>query len=225
MVLTVTLLGGESTGKSTLAQALQRHLNDTMGIATVHVGEHLRSWCQTMGRAPQSHEQAALAQAQTRLIDQASAQPGVRVVVADTTALMVAAYSELYFNDTGLYPTALARQRRYSLTLLMGLDLPWVPDGLFRDSPAVREATDTLLRRELQAAGIAFQTVYGQGEARLQQALRAVGPLLGEALVPTDRSLSEGRVAWNCDKCSDPACEHRLFSQLIQEPNTPASPA
>ena len=215
MVLTITLLGGESTGKSTLAQALQRHLNDTLGIAAVRVPEHLRSWCETMGRAPQSHEQAERAQAQTRLIDQASAQPGVRVVVADTTALMVAAYSELYFNDRSLYPAALAQQQRYSLSLLMGLDLPWVADGLFRDSPAVREATDTVLRRELHAAGIPFQTVYGQGDARLQQALRAIGPVLGQPLVAPDRSLSEGRVAWNCEKCSDPACEHRLFSQLI----------
>ena len=145
-------------------------------------------------------------------------QPGVRVVVADTTALMVAAYSELYFNDRSLYPAALAQQRRYSLTLLMGLDLPWVADGLFRDSPAMREATDAALRRELQAAGIGFQTVYGQGDARLQQALRAIGPLLGQPLVPQDPSLSEGRVAWNCEKCSDPVCEHRLFTALLKTP-------
>ena len=215
MVLTITLLGGESTGKSTLAQALQRHLNDTLGMAAVRVPEHLRSWCEAMGRAPQSHEQAERAETQTRLIDHACAQPGVRVVVADTTALMVAAYSDLYFNDRSLYPAALAQQQRYSLSLLMGLDLPWVADGLFRDSPAVREATDTALRRELHAAGIPFQTVYGQGDARLQQALRAVGTLLGQPLVAPDSSLSEGRVAWNCEKCSDPACEHRLFSQLI----------
>lgn len=225
MVLTIALLGGESSGKSTLAQALQHHLNHTVGVTALRVPEHLRSWCETMGRAPHAHEQAERAHEQTRLIDQACQQPGVRVVVADTTALMVAAYSELYFNDNSLYPAALAQQRRYSLTLLMGLDLPWVADGLFRDSPAMREATDTVLRRELQAAGMGFQTVYGQGDARLQQALRAIGPLLGEALVPADRGLSEGRVAWNCEKCSDPACEHRLFSQLLQRPATTETPA
>ena len=217
MVLTITLLGGESTGKSTLAQALQRHLNDTLGISTVRVPEHLRTWCETMGRAPHRHEQAERAQEQARLIGQASAQPGVRVVVADTTALMVAAYSDLYFNDRSLYPAALAQQRRYSLSLLMGLDLPWVPDGLFRDSPAVREATDAVLRRELQVAGIAFQTIYGEGDARLQQTLRAVERVLGQPLVAPDRSLMEARVAWNCEKCSDPACEHRLFTQLLQQ--------
>ena len=213
--LTIALLGGESTGKSSLADALQHHLN-SLGLATVRVPEHLRAWCETTGRAPHCDEQAERAQEQTRLIDAAARLPGVRVVVADTTALMVAAYSELYFNDRSLYPAALAQQQRYNLTLLMGLDLPWVADGLFRDSPAMREATDTALRRELQAAHIPFQTVYGQGEARLQQALRAIGPLLGKALVPQDPSLSEGRVAWNCEKCSDPVCEHRLFTDLLK---------
>ncbi len=209
------MLGGESTGKSSLADALQHHLNN-LGLATVRVPEHLRTWCETMGRAPHCDEQTDRAHEQNRLIDQARQQPGVRVVVADTTTLMVAAYSELYFNDRSLYPAALAQQQRYSLTLLMGLDLPWVADGLFRDSPAMREATDAALRRELQAAHIPFQTVYGHGEARLQQALRAIGPLLGQPLVPQDRSLSEGRVAWNCEKCSDPACEHRLFTALLK---------
>jgi len=213
--LTIALLGGESTGKSSLADALQHHLS-TLGLATVRVSEHLRSWCETMGRAPRCDEQAARAHTQTQHIEAAARQPGVRVVVADTTALVVAAYSALYFNDRSLYPAAVAQQRRYSLTLLMGLDLPWVADGLFRDSPAMREATDAALRRELQAAGIGFQTVYGQGEARLQQALRAMSPLLGQALVPQDPSLSEGRVVWNCEKCSDPACEHRLFTALLK---------
>ena len=216
MTLTVTLLGGESTGKSSLAQALHEQLNRSAGLSSVLVSEHLRHWCETRGRAPQAHEQVAIAHEQTRLIQQAAQEPGVDVVVADTTALVVAAYSVHYFNDRSLLPAALAAQRGFGLTLLMGLDLPWQPDGLFRESVAVRDAIDTLLRHELQTAQIPFQTVYGQGPARLQQALRAVGNQLGRSLVPSDPSLSEGRVPWNCEKCSEPVCEHRLFTRLVR---------
>ncbi|MDP2263063.1 MAG: ATP-binding protein [Hydrogenophaga sp.] len=216
MTLTVTLLGGESTGKSSLAQALHEQLNRSVGLSSVLVGEHLRHWCETRGRAPQAHEQVAIAHEQTRLIQQAAQEPGVDVVVADTTALVVAAYSVHYFNDRSLLPAALDAQRGFGLTLLMGLDLPWQPDGLFRESVAVRDAIDTLLRHEMQTAQIPFQTVYGQGPARLQQALRAVGNQLGRSLVPSDPSLSEGRVPWNCEKCSDPVCEHRLFTRLVR---------
>ena len=54
-------------------------------------------------------------------------------------------------------------------------------DGDLEDAlDLVREATDAALRRELQGAGIPFQTVYGQGEARLQQALRSIVEVLAE---------------------------------------------
>ena len=223
MVLTVTLLGGESTGKTTLAQSLHRQLTD-QGIPTALVPEHLRDWCALQGRAPQSHEQSALAAEQARCIDEAAAQPGVRVVIADTAPLVIAAYSELYFNDLSLYTEAIAWQRHAGLTLLMGLDLPWVPDGLFRESPAVREATDAAIRHRLQAAALPYQTVYGNGEARSRQALRAIGTALGQALTPSDPAWPQGRRAWNCEKCSDPDCEHRLFTRLLsQRHNDPDS--
>lgn len=215
VTLTVALLGGESSGKTALATALHQTLHDAHGIHSAVVPEHLRAWCEAWGRAPEVHEQAAIAAEQTRLIEAARQLPGVAVVIADTTALMVAAYSALVFNDTALLPPALEQQRRYDLSLLMGLDIPWQADGLFRDSAEMREATDALLRRELQAAGIGFQTVYGQGGARLQQALRAIGTALGRPLVHADPALATGRGNWTCDNCSDPECEHRLFTGLL----------
>ena len=62
---------------------------------------------------------------------------------------------------------------------------------------------------------MAFQTVYGQGEARLLQALQAIATRLGRPLVADDPVLRQGRGRWVCDSCSDPDCEHRLFSQLL----------
>ncbi|WP_252374522.1 ATP-binding protein [Hydrogenophaga sp. 2FB] len=219
MTLCVALLGGESSGKSSLATALHTQLQDIHGLRATVAPEHLRTWCEAHGRAPHAHEQAAIATEQTRLIQAARQTPGVDVVIADTTALMVAAYSALYFQDHNLLAPALVEQRTtFDLNLLMGLDLPWTPDGLFRDSPTVRDATDALLRRALQGAGIGFQTVYGQGEARVQQALRAVGSALGRPLVSEDPALANGLRPWSCENCSDPECEHRLFTGLLTRP-------
>lgn len=209
-MLSVALLGGESSGKSTLARQLHEALA-AQGLATALVPEHLRAWCEAAGRAPLAHEQAAIAAEQTALIEQARAG----VVIADTTALVVAAYSEHYFGDRSLWPEAIAAQRRIGLTLLMGLDLPWQSDGFFRESPAVSEAIDALLRRELQAAGVAYQTIYGQGPQRLRAALAAVATALGRDLLPDDPALRKGTGRWQCEACSDPECEHRLFRALI----------
>lgn len=221
MALTVTLLGGESSGKTTLAQALQPLLQ-AQGLTCTLVSEQLRSWCEAQGRAPQAHEQVARARAQTDAIEAATHDAETQVVLADTTALVIAAYSELYFADRSLWPAAIEQQRHYGLNLLMGLDLPWVPDGLFRDGPAVRAATDTVLRRELQAVGIPFQTLYGPLALRVQQALRAIGTALQRPLTTQDIRWEQGRRPWNCEKCSDPDCEHKLFTQLLQQRSTQA---
>lgn len=221
MALTVTLLGGESSGKTTLAQALQPLLL-AQGLSCVLVPEQLRTWCEQQGRAPLAHEQADRAQAQSHAIASAALAPATQVVLADTTALVIAAYSELYFDDMALLPGARDWQRRVDLTLLMGLDLPWVPDGFFRDSEAVRDATDAVLRRELLLAGISFQTIYGQGTARLEQALRILGRALGQDLVTPNADWPKGRRPWACEKCSDPDCEHRLFTALLARDTTGA---
>jgi HTH-type transcriptional regulator, transcriptional repressor of NAD biosynthesis genes len=210
---TVALLGGESSGKTTLGLALTRQLN-ALGVSAVLVPEHLRAWCEREGRAPLGHEQAGIAATQTRLIETAPSG-GAEVVVADTTALVVAAYSEHVFNDHSLLPASLKAQQRFNLSLLMGLDLPWEADSLFRDGPGMRTDIDAVLRRELQLASIPFQTVYGPAEARLQHALRAVGVLLGRPLVAHDPLLEAGTGRWTCENCSDPECERRLFSGLV----------
>lgn len=214
---TVALLGAESTGKSRLAQDLAQQLRTQHGLRVEVVTEHLRSWCEQQGRAPFQHEQAAVARTQSQHIAQARATPSVQVVLADTTALMVAAYSEQYFNDLSLWPRALADHSTCDLTLLMGIDLPWVDDGLCRDSPAARQATDTLLRTRLEQAGVSYQTVYGRGNERTSQTLRAVSARMGLAMKAQDPFWEQGRRPWNCEKCSDPACEHRLFRDLIAQ--------
>lgn len=211
--ITVALLGGESSGKTTLGLALTRQLN-TLAVSATLVPEHLRAWCEREGRAPVEHEQAAIAAEQSRQIAVA-VQSGVQVVVADTTGLVVAAYSERVFNDRSLLSSSLVTQGRFSLSLLMGLDLPWQAVGLFRDGPGMRADIDAVLRRELQSAGIPFQTVYGPEAARLQHAMRAVGALLGRPLVAHNPLLEAGSGRWTCENCSDPDCERRLFSGLV----------
>jgi len=167
----VALLGAESTGKTTLATKLGGALI-AGGRRVAVVGEVLREFCDREARTPRRDEQAAIAAEQTRRI--AAAAAGAEIVVADTTALMIAVYSELVFGDTSLYAAAEAEQRRYGLTLLTALDLPWQADGLQRDGPHVREPIDRQLRASLARAGIAFEPVCGSGSARLEAALATI---------------------------------------------------
>ncbi|MCE3272206.1 MAG: hypothetical protein K0S57_2603 [Ramlibacter sp.] len=214
MTIWVALLGAESTGKSQLSNELAAHLQ-SLGLRAVAIPETLRSWCQSAGRAPHPHEQLAIAREHERLVDAAAADADV--VIADTTALMVAIYAGMLFEDGDLYRFAIERQRRYHATLVTGLDLPWVPDGLQRDATQPREEVDTLVRSLLQRAGIGYQVVYGQGSQRLQGAIAALRPLGLLPAAPQPQADTGKPWAWNCDKCSDPACEHRLFTRLVKQ--------
>jgi nicotinamide riboside kinase len=168
----IALLGAESTGKSRLADDLAGHLR-AQGKSVTVVPEVLREWCHREGRTPRPDEQMPIAQEQERRVDAAVATS--EVVIADTTALMVAIYSAMLFEDGTLYRFALERQRGYHRTLLTGLDLPWIADGLQREGPHVREPVDALLRSALSQAGIEYQVIYGSGPERLANAVAALG--------------------------------------------------
>ncbi|MGE4243422.1 AAA family ATPase [Ramlibacter sp.] len=206
----IALLGAESTGKTQLSLALRDHFLAS-GERVELVAEVLREWCAREGRTPRPEEQMPIAQAQERRVDEASARADV--VIADTTSVMVAIYSAMLFKDGTLYRFALDRLRTYDVVLLTGLDLPWVADGLFRDGPSVREPVDAMVRAALADAAVPYRVVYGSGAQRLANALAAIDATLAEPLPERNNR------AWNCEKCSDPECEHRLFRDLIERRN------
>ena len=229
-VIRVALLGAESTGKTSLSQYITEALLAQGQMAT-YVPEVLRDWCQKYGRTPAFHEQRDIAKQQAERIF--SIQEGW--VIADTTPLMTAVYSDYVFQDPSLYEQALEQQAQFDLTLVMGLDVAWVPDGLQRDGEHVREPVDHLIRQAMTQKQLPFKVIYGQGEARLNAALLAISQGIANLHEPLDLKfsapglqptqtqrevsqygLNQGQTAWRCDLCSDAECEHRLFSDLLK---------
>jgi nicotinamide riboside kinase len=196
----IAVVGAESTGKSVLAEALAESLA-IAGLDVVVVPERLRAFCAARGRTPRVDEQTALAHAQSRRIRLAAERHAV--VIADTTALMTAVYSDLVFDDTSLYDASLLQHRACRLTLVTGLDLPWVADGIQRDGPQAQHRVDARLRSVLQQQRLPFSVVYGVGRARVDAALAVVW----RCLRPPAPEPDEPRWRWVCRHCGDGACE------------------
>ena len=112
------------------------------------------------------------------------------------------------------------------ITLLTGLDWPCPPA-----EQENREQCDAELRRQLQASSTPYRVVYGSTARRLTTALAAAQALqaptqstalsLTRALIGSadgrDEDDDQGPLkmrSWGCEKCSDPVCEHRLFTSL-----------
>lgn len=205
----IAILGAESTGKTTLAHALTLELR-ALGHDAAVVTEYLREFCDHAGRTPRVDEQTGIAAEQMRRIE--AAAHAHDIVVADTSAVMIAVYSDLVFADRSLYAEALAvHQRVCHATLLTALDLPWQADGFIRDGEHVREPVDRLIRQALASVSQPYSVVYGTADARTKAALlalRGLGLALPATAEPEEPPEQGRRWRPRCAECLVAECEH-----------------
>jgi len=137
--------------------------------------------------------------------------------VADNPPLMAAVYRDLLQGDPSLYACALAQHKTYDLTLLTGLDLVRAHEPEHDARSVSREAVDAQLRAVLTRGQIAYTVVYGLGPARVDAALKAIAPWRHrQANTPAADAATANRWQWSCEKCSDAACEHQLFTGRLK---------
>ncbi|NRR29831.1 ATP-binding protein [Oxalobacteraceae bacterium] len=160
--LRVAILGTASSGKSTLAAALAQR------FGTVWVPEYLREFVDSEGRVPVAADQYPIARTQMERED-AAALTAKRLLFCDTTPLMTAVYSLQYFGGIDAQLAVLADTRHYDFTLVTAPDIPWVADGLQRESEQVSHSVNRLLLEELTARAIPYLLVEGSLERRMAQ--------------------------------------------------------
>ena len=105
---------------------------------------------------------------------------------------------------------------QFDLTLLCGLDLPLPVGQDTKDRALARQTIDSELRATLAHLPVRFQVVYGIGSDRLSNALRGIEGFEVAQSSPV-KAFTDTLEKWQsaCDKCSDSACEHRLFTQFL----------
>ena len=170
-VVRIAILGAESLGKSTLAAALAEQYH------TVWVPEYLREFVDSHQRVPREEDQYGIGLTQlTREND--AAMRAQRFLFCDTTPLMTALYSKVYWGRVDAQLAQLDSVHDYALTLVTAPDGPWVPDGLQRESEAVRQSVHALVLAKLCARGIAHAVVAGEPAQRMEQAAGLLDALL-----------------------------------------------
>lgn len=188
----IAVMGAPGTGAQELAQALQAHL--------------------TPGAALVVHSTAVVDALSWQGADLAKAVGAGPTHAEGTTPS--GALDALH-----LLQAALQWHRGTAINLVMGLDTPCSAQARL-----AQEACDTQLRQALAEGQVAYRVVYGQGPSRLKHALDAIQSVATSAFATSARShfgvtteTQRTRLrAWDCEKCSDPECEHRLFTSLIE---------
>ncbi len=161
----VAVLGAESTGKSTLTQALAAR------FGTTFAREYGRDVYEREDGTLTPEHFLEIALGHRALEDEAARAPGVhRWVFCDTNAATTLMWSYLLTGAAlpELHALADACRVRYAHTFLCADDLSHEQDG-WRANTAVRTVQQGFIRQDLGTRGIGFQEVRGEVRERIRQ--------------------------------------------------------
>jgi nicotinamide riboside kinase len=97
-------------------------------------------------------------------------------VIADTDALMTAAWSQMMI---GFVPDHLVCHRKADLYLMLRADVPFVEDGTrIYGVPSERERFDRIARDVLRLTRVECTEIAGPHEGRFDQAVAAIDQLI-----------------------------------------------
>ena len=161
----IALLGGESTGKTTLAAALAKAL-DTHWAA--EYGREL--WESKRGKLTYP-DMLTIAQTQIAREQHLSASAR-RFLICDSTPLTTLFYSLALF-DRAEPELSLLAERHYAQVFLCAADFEFVQDGTRRDND-FRLFQQRWYQQQLTARGIPYTILRGNIEQRVQQVLTAL---------------------------------------------------
>jgi HTH-type transcriptional regulator, transcriptional repressor of NAD biosynthesis genes len=164
-VARVALVGGESSGKSTLARALAARFE------TAWVHEYGRELWEARGGQLDPPDLLHIAEVQIEREERALLACN-RYLFCDTTPLVTRFYAEWMFGAADESLIALAK-RPYDLTFLCAGDWPFVQDGS-RQNPAFRDRQHAYYADHLRRAGAPLVEIVGDLDTRLAAASAAL---------------------------------------------------
>jgi NadR type nicotinamide-nucleotide adenylyltransferase len=179
MVKKIVAIGPESTGKSTLCEALA-------GLYQTHwCPEYAREYLTAHGVKYSYDDLLLIAKGQVALEDEmirlvASKYPdGSGILFIDTDMYVMKVWCEYVFGKCHTYILDQLAERKYDLYLLCGLDIPWTADELREyPDPAPRQELFHMYKDLLVNQSTPWILAEGSTDQRIQKARAAIGHFL-----------------------------------------------
>ncbi len=167
----IVITGAESTGKSTLAQALSGYYGEPW------TGEYVRDYVNQIDHALNVDDLEAIAEGQFAYED-AGPLKAKRLVLHDTNILSSIIYANHYFDQSIEWVNDRFLTSNYTLYLLCMPDIPWVPDEGQRESPEERDKLHKLFKESLESLQLPYVEISGDQAARFGTAIQAIDTVL-----------------------------------------------
>lgn len=174
--LKIVVIGPESTGKSTLSEALANELH------TVWVPEYAREYLQKNGLNYKENDLLQIAKGQVQSEDELL-QKANKLLICDTDLYVIKVWSEHKYGRCHPWILEQIAARKYDLYLLTDIDIVW-QDGPMREhgDAAMRQYFYKVYQDIVMQSGVPWVGVSGGHEQRLQQAMEAIDSLADLAL-------------------------------------------
>ncbi len=166
----IAIVGPESTGKSTISQALAKHYN------VPWVPEYARYYCAALTEECTLQDEINMFHGQVALEESILATAETDFIICDTTFLTVKIWSDEILGEAPQVVLDALETRTYQFYVLLDIDLPWQEDPL-RDFPHLREHFMNIWHKELKALNANY-TVVGGIENRLKNVIKAIDQFL-----------------------------------------------
>lgn len=166
----VCVLGAESTGTTTLSQALAKHYK-TLWVP--EFGRHYSEMRQHTDLPWETEDFVFIAEQQQRLEDKLAGQTSNGLLICDTDTFATQLWHERYMGEMTDALNHIADRNKIGLYILTDVDIPFVDDGL-RDGEHIRHAMHQRFIEELDRAKVPYILVSGSVQERLDQAIPVI---------------------------------------------------
>ncbi len=169
MLRTIAIIGSESTGKTTLCEALSKH------YACPMIAEYARTYVENLQRPYTYVDVEKIAQHQVEELVKLQSENAQKYnfLFVDTDLIVTKVwFQHVYKSEPNWMPQAIENQE-VDLYLLCKNDIPWQPDSV-RENPDLRDFLYDWYKREIEKSGVAFAEIDGLEKCRLQNAVNAI---------------------------------------------------
>jgi len=163
---TIVVTGPESTGKTTLTEALALKLNATW------IPEYARSYVEKLQRPYHYQDLENIAKHQIQQEKKYSKNANNGILLMDTWLIVTKIWFEVVYGNSPPWVDEYLASSEIDLFLVCSPDIPWVADQVRENGGEMRKVLFDRYCKEIEFYGFSYEIVEGFGDIRFQNALK-----------------------------------------------------